>query len=110
MTLGRLILAWLLVAAVFLVAARSLGRWSRVTVLWRSLEAAVLTLFAALWFDSLGNGEWWLVFLLLGVLAGFPARLETAGTLRPARQLVVAGVRDTVRYIVAGGILAWRLG
>jgi hypothetical protein len=35
----------------------------------------VLTLFASLWFDSLGAGGWWLPFALLGVLVAFPRRL-----------------------------------
>ena len=65
MTLTRLFLAWVPVAVVF-AAVGGLGaglaklspteapdEWRKMA-LWRSLEAAAVTLFASLWFDSLG--------------------------------------------------------
>jgi hypothetical protein len=106
-TLGRLALAWLPVAVWFLAVD-----WGvRVTTApppgvasWRpdyrlALEALLVTLFASLWFDSLGSGGWWLLFLLVGAIAaGLPRR--------PAWR---AALIDVARYVVAGGILAWRL-
>ncbi len=71
MTLTRLVLAWLPVTAEFLIVsgfqqpageqAPSGPRWAltRREAMWRSLEAAAVTLFASLWFDSLGHGGWW---------------------------------------------------
>jgi len=109
-TLTRLVLAWLPVTAGFVM----LEGWgirprklTRQDVLWRSLEAAAVTLFASLWFDSLGHGGWWLLFLLAGVmvsLARFPDApgLERGTAVRHA-------LRAVVRYLVAGAILAWRL-
>jgi hypothetical protein len=109
MTLGRLVLAWLPVAAWFAIAGwvahRLIGGGASpppgaVTFAWTAIEAVVTTLIASLWFDSLGHGGWWLLFGLFGVLA--------AGlTARPA---FIAVVISITRYIAAGAILSWRLG
>ena len=119
MTLTRLVFAWLPVAVWFLVAppigypadpvaGRRYFVWAytRRAVTGRLLEAGVLTLLASLWFDSLGSDGWWLLFLLTGLLAAYPARWSEP---KPNRDLVV-GLMDTARYVVAGAILAWRLG
>lgn len=121
MTLGRLVLAWVPVALWFVVAgwlARRVtgavlpgdGAVGRRSVGWTAGEAGVVTLLAALWFDSLGSGGWWLLFLLIGVLAAFPVRLQgiAAGSL-PRRPEILLALADTVRYVGAGAILAWRL-
>jgi hypothetical protein len=132
-TLTRLFLAWLPVAVWFLVVtlvaipllAAALSRpsgqqavlvgWSvphaKTVAKWRLAEAAILTLFASLWFDSLGSGGWWLLFLLVGVLI---AGAEWVGTFSradvPLRASLAGACGDVVRYLVAGAILAWRLG
>jgi hypothetical protein len=111
-TLTRLALAWFLVAAEFVITCSAGARLSGIRpadLAWRSAEAAVATLFASLWFSSLGTGEWWLVFLLVGLLVGFSARLPQGHWAIP-RDAVRLGLRDTARYVLAGGILAWRLG
>lgn len=124
MTIGRLLLAWLPVAVVFALAPPVGYRWdlpaddryvvwsfSRWEIGWRVAEAGVVTLFASLWFDSLGAGEWWLLFLLVGLLVAFPRRLVMWRHVEPLRRrhlLVHAGL-DVARYIAAGGLLAWRL-
>ena len=126
MTLGRLILAWLPVAALF-AAAPPLGyRWggdlpsdqgplvwsfNRWEIGWRLAEAAVVTLFASLWFDSLGAGGWWLLFLLVGLLVAFPRRLVMWQHVEPVRRrhLLVHATLDVTRYLLAGALLAWRL-
>ena len=119
MTLTRLVLAWLLVTPEFLIVSgfqqpagepptTTHPRWAltRQEVMWRSLEAGAVTLFASLWFDSLGHGGWWLLFLLVGLTVTL-ARLPDV----PDRRAVVArAARDAVRYVLAGAILAWRLG
>jgi len=127
-TLGRLFLAWLPVAVEFVVIG---GVWARFSgasapgatewtspeklweftkwdVLWRSLEAVAVTLFASLWFDSLGHGGWWLLFSLLGLIVSL-AHLPGAPTWR-RREALIRASRDVVRYVLAGAILAWRLG
>ena len=124
MTLTRLVFAWLPVAVWFVVAPPLGDRgdgaaggkyfvwtYDRWIVTGRLLEAVLVTLLGSLWFDSLGSGGWWLLFLLIGLLAAYPARWRRlapgAGDRR--RELLV-GVMDTARYVVAGAILAWRLG
>lgn len=126
MTLGRLVLAWIVVAAWFIVAtfgvttvAALVGRPGGgqsgfmasvppIVLKWRLVEAALLTLFASLWFDSLGSGGWWLLFLLVGALATIPTWLIRADG-EPRRAQLVGAASDVARYVIAGGLLAWRL-
>jgi hypothetical protein len=123
-TLGRLLLAWLPVAVLFALAPPLGYRWdlppdrryfvwsfNRWEAGWRVAEAGVVTLFAALWFDSLGAGEWWLLFILVGLLVAFPRRLVMWQHVEPARRrhLLVHACLDVARYLAAGGLLAWRL-
>jgi hypothetical protein len=111
-TLGRLLQAWLFVAVWFALAGmlpqlRSAdGGWR-----WAATagEASIVTLLGSLWFDSLGHGGWWLVFLLVGVLAAYSGVLQVIRQGAPPRRAVLLGLLDTARYVVAGGILAWRL-
>jgi uncharacterized membrane protein YfcA len=67
-------------------------------------EAVLLTLFAGLWFGSLGAGGAPLLFLLVGALLEIPPRLRN-GTLnwKPA----AGGI---LRIVVAGVLLGWLLG
>lgn len=124
MTLERLILAWLPVAALFALVPPigyrldappdqgalvwSFNRWE---IGWRLVEAAVVTLIASLWFDSLGAGGAWLLFLLVGLLVAFPRRLVMWQHVEPWRRphLLVHAIADVARYIIAGALLAWRL-
>jgi hypothetical protein len=124
MTLGRLVVAWLPVLIWFVFATLATGyliakligppptgpvdRVAKLRVLkWRAVEAGLLTLLASLWFDSLGSGEWRLVFALLGALASGPrwARQDP-----PSPRVTVVGTcSDVLRYLAAGALLAWRL-
>lgn len=128
MTLTRLLLAWIPVAVWFMVAtvgtalligllSRPPGEvavwvgWPVPLLKWRLVEAVLLTLFGSLWFDSLGTGEWWLVFLLVGAIAATPTWLVFRPTdARPGRASVAGAAADLARYLLAGAILAWRLG
>jgi hypothetical protein len=117
-TLTRLLLAWLPVAAWFTIvtyATPSLvgplaQRLEASLLKWRVVEAGVLTLFASLWFDSLGRGGWWLLFLLVGALATIPRWLPEHGREVPPRVLLIGACVDLARYEIAGVLLAWRLG
>jgi hypothetical protein len=117
MALSRIVLAWLAVT-VWLVlwellpsrpgTALGNGRLRRVRVF--LVEALLLTLFGTLWFGSLGTGSWWLVFGLVGALREWPGPIGR----RPAEPADPIGLGlsalRVARTVVAGGILAWRLG
>ena len=71
-----------------------------------AVEAVFLTLFAALWFASLGHGGWWVLFIVLGLLIEGPVRLRHRAGLpvEPAAwRPVLLGV---VRLAGAGALLA----
>jgi len=107
-TLGRLVLAWIPVAVWFAIVWWLTGDRATRHLAWLGGEALVVTLLASLWFDSLGHGGWWLIFFLVGLLAGF-GRLRAISQGASARSAVLLGLLDAARYVVAGGILAWRL-
>lgn len=124
MTLPRLLLAWLAVGVWFLAARWAARHWllhdATVPAPWApgaraargtALEAAGVTLFASLWFDSLGHGGWWLLFLLVGLLVAFAPRLGDTpqAPVLAFRTAVLAGLADVARYLGAGAVLAWRL-
>jgi hypothetical protein len=124
-TLGRLVLAWIVVLAWFIVATIATAivvvrylapppdadpaTTRNRALTWRAIEAGLLTLIASLWFDSLGSGGWWLLFLLIGALVAFPPwfRARPAGV--APRLLLANSVADLARYVIAGALLAWRL-
>lgn len=125
MTLTRLLLAWVPVAVWFVIAtvgtALLVGSppgqevpWMGVPLgllRWRVIEAVLVTMFGSLWFASLGSGEWWLVFLLVGAIAVTPTWLAfRSRDPRSARTSLVGACADLARYVLAGAILAWRLG
>jgi len=129
-TLGRLLLAWLPVAAWFVASRHALVRVrSRLAspelaepagveaiLLGAALpvgliESVVMTLIASLWFDSLGHGGWWLLFALIGLVHTLPPFVHHYWLFRRAGRVQVVGfLLDTTRYVVAGGLFAWRLG
>jgi len=131
-TLGRLVLAWLPVAVWFVLATYAIPllvaavstppgepavqvvairvRLAKAVWTWRLVEAGLLTLFASLWFDSLGSGGWWLLFLLVGALASIPTWVLPGFADLPRRARVAGASADIARYVAAGAILAWRLG
>jgi hypothetical protein len=115
MALSRLLLGWVLVALWLLgwdlISAR--GAWEPRKAFLPVGEALLLTLFGALWFGSLGTGAWWLVFLLVGGLREWPALPEPTPRVRgraSPRSGIVLRLLRTLRVLLAGGILAWRLG
>ncbi len=115
MALSRLLLGWALVAGWLvgwdLVARRGAG-WHRRMGLLAAGEALLLTLFGALWFGSLGAGAWWLVFGLVAALREWPSAGEPprGPRVRIGRPPAALRLVRMLRTLVAGGILAWRLG
>lgn len=125
MTLGRLVIAWLVVAVWFAIAtfathylfyklalpndAEFLAAISRRLLVERLVEALLLTLLASLWFDSLGSGGWWLLFLLIGALVTVPKWFAVGQNPAPQRAFLATAFAHLVRYVAAGALLAWRL-
>lgn len=86
------------------------GRPTRPVVVVTLAETMVLTLLAALWYGSIGTGAWWLVFGLLGALvSGAERGLRSALLRSPAGPELRGLLLGIARYVVAGGVLAWRL-
>jgi uncharacterized membrane protein YfcA len=72
------------------------------------IEAALLTLFAALWFGSLGSGGGYILFPLLGALIELPDRLrqQAAGIPIQWSAAIAAILRIAIPGILLGFILA----
>jgi hypothetical protein len=118
MTLLRLLLAWggvTLWYFIFQLLERPLiepAPTGRVRTGWKLdvADALLLTLFAGLWFASLGHGGWVLLFLLVGLLVEGPARFRDGSRAEnPGRQKILRLALGTGRIVAAGGILAWLL-
>jgi hypothetical protein len=115
MALSRILLGWALVTAWLLgwnLIARRGARADRRTAALAGGEALLLTLFGALWFGSLGAGAWWLVFGLVAALREWPSGGDpSVGTrIRAVPPSLALRLLRMLRTLVAGGILAWRLG
>ncbi|OGT94708.1 MAG: hypothetical protein A2083_06500 [Gemmatimonadetes bacterium GWC2_71_9] len=113
MSLVTIVLAFVPVAVLFLGAGWLAGgrKLTRAAALVVTLEALVLTLLAALWFGSLGHGGWFAVFVLLGVLvAGAERGLRFAFLRSSGRAELRQFGLGLLKYVLAGAILAWRLG
>jgi hypothetical protein len=124
-TLGRIVVAWIVVGAWFEIAtflttyivnrlavppgATAYAGVPTFVLKRRLVEAALLTLIASLWFDSLGSGAWWMLFLLFGLLVSSP-QWFTRAPVGMARGAIVTDILcDVARYVAAGALLAWRL-
>ena len=111
MAFTRIVLGWALVTLLFAlwkVAERRVKQTPgpaapafKADLTAHAIEGLLLTLFAGLWFGSLGSGGAVLLFLVVGMLMEIPARLRShpVGGL-PWKQILVALVR-----IVAAGVL-----
>jgi hypothetical protein len=110
-TLVRLGLGFLAVAALFIGLGWVTGPRERRNAVALAAEALVLTLLAGLWFASLGNGGWVPVFLLIGLLASGPAGgpAPQGGGGGPAVRYRATAL-SALRYVAAGGLLALILG
>ena len=72
-----------------------------------SAESALLTLFAGLWFGSLGSGGVVWLFLVVGALMEIPLRLRSQALPALPWMAVVSGI---VRIVIAGWILKLVMG
>jgi hypothetical protein len=117
MAFTRVILGWAAVTALFLVwraADRRLQQTSgptppalRADLLTTAVEGLLLTLFAGLWFGSLGSGGAVLLFLLVGALMEIPSRLRSHPVDALPWKRVFAGI---VRIVLAGVVLGVVMG
>ena len=111
MTLVRLALGFVAVAALFTGVGWATGRRDRASTVVVLAEAFLLTLLGALWFASLGRGGWVLVFAFVGALASGSERwLAAVAAGAPLRPLLRPTLLTTMRYVTAGGILFLVMG
>jgi hypothetical protein len=112
-TLFRLLLAAVAVTAWFIAwqfAASKLRPDARpLRPLIDGSEAAGLTLFAALWFGSLGHGGWYVLFAVIGLLIEGPARARHRADLPTGPLPWRAALLGTLRILGAGAILSFLL-
>lgn len=116
MALSRTVIGWAVLTALFLVwreVERRLARTPggtlpslKASLVPLGVEALLLTLFAGLWFGSLGSGGAWLLFAVLGALMEIPSRLKGYAGSLPWKP-VLLGI---VRIMIAGELLALLLG
>lgn len=116
MAFSRTLLGWAVVAAFFLLWSEVARRLSRTpghtfpslkaSLLPLAVEAFLLTLFAGLWFTSLGSGGATLLFAVVGALMEIPSRLKGHAGVLPWRP-VLGGI---VRIVIAGTLLGLLLG
>ena len=70
-------------------------------------DALLITLFASLWFASLGHGGWVLLFAMLGLVLEGPGRYrDQQGGFDRSRAGWTRLLLGTFRIVVAGGLLA----
>ena len=119
MNLLRVILGWAAVSLWFflfeLVEQKIVGprpATGRLRAGWKVYvaDALLLTLFAGLWFASLGHGGWVLLFLMVGLLVEGPARFrDGSGVLDLSGKGKLRLASGLVRIVAAGSVLAWLL-
>ena len=110
MTLGHLLIAAAAVAAWFIgwgwMVARTGLESERGRPLVEVTEAVFLTMFASLWFASLGHGEWWVLFGVVALLIEGPARLRHRAGMPPAPVAWRQVLLGVARMMGAGALLA----
>ena len=117
MALARIVAAWVAVTLLFLSWREAERRLrgipggmvaaARIALPGLMIESALLTLFAGLWFASLGHGGSVLLFLLVGALVELPLRLRAAVGLEMPWKPVLGGIG---RIVVAGLLLGVVMG
>jgi len=117
MAFTRVVLGWAAVTLLFALwrtVERRLQRTpgpvlpaARAEFLTHAIEGLLLTLFAGLWFGSLGSGGAVLLFLLVGALMEIPSRLRSHPVGGIPWKPVLAGI---ARIVLAGVVLGVVMG
>lgn len=69
-------------------------------------DALLFTLFASLWFASLGSGGWLLLFAMLGLVLEGPGKFrDREGGFDASRAGFTRLILGEIRVVVAGGLL-----
>jgi hypothetical protein len=118
MAFTRIALGWGLVALLFLLwealarriaAAPDTQRPSRSSQLTPIVvESLLLTLFAGLWFGSLGSGGALILFLIVGLLMEVPHRLRTSEPIS-WKSVLASLVRIEIAGVILSLVLAGRI-
>lgn len=116
MPFARVVIGWLAVVLIFLAWREAEFRRAgpgeaaapRAPLAPLLIEATLFTLFAALWFGSLGSGGGYILFPLLGALIELPGRLRqrAAGIPLAWGATIAAILRIAIPGILLGFILA----
>jgi hypothetical protein len=117
MTFARVLLAWAAVTLLFAMwreverriraAPEPMASALRSALGPVAIEAALLTLFAGLWFSSLGSGGTVTLFVVVGALMEIPSRLRNRTEGVAPWKPMVGGV---VRIVIAGLLLRAVMG
>lgn len=110
MTLAHLLIAAAAVGIWFIGWGWAVARigWTatRPHLMTEGVESVLLTMFAALWFGSLGHGGWWVLFLVVGLLIEGPARTRHREAALPEPMSWRPLVLGVIRIFGAGALLA----
>lgn len=110
MTLTRLLVAATAVAAWFIGWGWTMMRTGLAAGRGRpaveAAEAVFLTMFASLWFASLGHGGWWVLFGVVALLVEGPVRLRHRAGLAAGAEPWRPVVLGVIRWMGAAAILA----
>jgi hypothetical protein len=117
MAFTRVVLGWAAVTLLFLLWREGEHRLRktpgpalsalRAELPTQAIEGLLLTLFAGLWFGSLGSGGTVLLFLIVGALIEIPSSLRSQPTGGIRWKPVASGI---VRIVLAGAVLGWVMG
>jgi hypothetical protein len=99
-----LVTVWFYLWALGMQRLQPVAESGRPRIEW--IEAVLLTLFAELWFASLGHGQWWVLFLTVALLIEGPVRTRHRTGLPAEPHPWRPTLLGTLRLLGAGALLS----